>query len=143
MFETHNFNDSFSYLKIVKIDNLWGLLSESKFVLALVKYLFKHSIVLEKNFISASCWNDTGVTKASKIISIHLSYLFLLITFGSYCLYKLQPIKPILSRKLSLGKLAKCVCWGYYRRKEIVGALKEKLFVNWEVYYGDMLNRLE
>ena len=59
MFETHNFNDSFPYMKTVKIDILWGLLSENKFVLALVKYLFKHAIVLEKIVIAASClWSD-------------------------------------------------------------------------------------
>ncbi|KAK6781680.1 hypothetical protein RDI58_019476 [Solanum bulbocastanum] len=53
-FETHNFNGSFPHLKTVKIDNLWGLLSENKFVLPLVKYLLKHAIVLEKFVIAAS-----------------------------------------------------------------------------------------
>ncbi|XP_055821874.1 LOW QUALITY PROTEIN: F-box protein At5g03100-like [Solanum dulcamara] len=53
-FETHNFNGSFPHLKTIKIDNLWGLLSENKFVLPLVKYLLKHAIVLEKFVIGTS-----------------------------------------------------------------------------------------
>ena len=85
MFETHNFNDSFSYLKIVKIDNLWGLLSENKFVLALVKYLFKHSIVLEKIIIAASFLGSDAFTNHAEMsqelqsfprLSPHISVIF-------------------------------------------------------------------
>ncbi|MCD7464992.1 hypothetical protein HAX54_000344 [Datura stramonium] len=53
-FEAHNFNGSFPHLKTIKIDNLYGLLSENKFVLPLIKYLLEHATVLEKFVIAAT-----------------------------------------------------------------------------------------
>ncbi|MCD9639352.1 hypothetical protein HAX54_023792 [Datura stramonium] len=53
-FKTRNFNDSFSHLETIKIDNLYRLLSENMFVLSLVKYLLNHVTVLEKFVIAAT-----------------------------------------------------------------------------------------
>jgi len=73
-FETHNFNDSFPHLKTVKIDNLWGLLSENKFVLPLVKYLLKHAIVLEKFVIAASFLGSDAFPDHAEMTQEFLSF---------------------------------------------------------------------
>ncbi|XP_006361283.2 F-box protein At5g03100-like [Solanum tuberosum] len=73
-FETHNFNGSFPHLKTVKIDNLWGLLSENKFVLPLVKYLLKHAIVLEKFVIAASFLGSDAFPDHAEMTQEFLSF---------------------------------------------------------------------
>ncbi|XP_069144098.1 putative F-box/LRR-repeat protein At3g18150 [Solanum lycopersicum] len=79
MLEPHNFNGSFSYLKIIKMLNFNG------WVLPLINYLLKHAIVLEKfDIVAAVQRNHTSldyVTVASEVLSYprsspHASVLF-------------------------------------------------------------------
>ncbi|XP_060216990.1 F-box/LRR-repeat protein At3g26922-like isoform X2 [Lycium barbarum] len=51
-FGAHNVNCSLLHLKTIKFINFYGQLSESKFVLPLVKYLLKNATVLKKFVLS-------------------------------------------------------------------------------------------
>ncbi|XP_059299445.1 F-box/LRR-repeat protein At3g03360-like isoform X1 [Lycium ferocissimum] len=58
-FGAHNVNCSLLHLKTIKFINFYGQLSESKFVLPLVKYLLKNATVLKKFVLSGKFkWSD-------------------------------------------------------------------------------------